>query len=179
MTKTDYSLKRSFLLKFSSKKMVSLFWTRLNIWCTNLKPQWKKVSLYCTTLNDIFWTGCASAKKLISHLLTQHLMQKPENHFWKEFSVRFTLLKRMKCFEKDVFSRIRTKKANWYIKNQLNNWFNCLGERKNQISDEIFLCRIKLKKQFSQKFLFFQLLSEKIVVWEAALSKVHYRNCGL
>ena len=138
----------------------------------------KQVSFYCTTQKDIFWTGCASAKQMVLHLPNETLVKKPKNHFRKECNVEITLLKSLKFSEKDVFPRILIEKDSWHIRTQLNSWCNCLGVRKNPISDVIFLRRIKLKRQFSDNFIF-HLPSEKIVVWEAVLSKVHYRKCGL
>ena len=92
---------------------------------------------------------------MVLHLPTQLLVEKPRSHFRKEFNVGITLLKSLNFSENDVFPRIPIEKDSWHIRTQLNSWCNCLGERKNPISDVIFLRRIKLKKQFSENFISF------------------------
>ena len=53
----------------------------------NWKHSWKQVSFYCMTQKDIFWTGCASAKKMISHLPTQHFCRNGKTNFEKNLTL--------------------------------------------------------------------------------------------
>ena len=91
---------------------------------------------------------------MVLHLPSEPLVKKRKNHFRKDFNVEITQLKSLKFSENDVSPRIPIEKDSWHIITQLNSWCTCLGERKNPISDVIFLRRIKLKRQFPDNFIF-------------------------
>ena len=84
--------------------------------------------------------------------------QKP---FLKIQSRSIQIAQKKKIFRKRHFHKNPYRKDSWYIKTQLNSWCNCLRERKNPISHEIFLRRNKPKRQFSGNF-----ISSSVVFWK-------------
>ena len=52
------------------------------------------------------------------------------------------------------FSQIRVKNDYLHLRPHLNNWYECLGDPKDPIWDQIQLLRVKPKRQFSENVIF-------------------------
>ena len=100
----------------------------------------------------------------------------PENHFWKEVNVNFTLLKSIKFSEEDVLPKIGIVKDSLHIITRFSIWCNCLGERESYLLWNISSSHQAEKDSFLKFSNRFQFPAEKIVVWKAVLSKVHYKR---
>ena len=142
----------------------------------NWKHSWKKVNFYCMTQKDISWTGCASAKKMISHLPTQHFCRIQKTIFENNLTLA-SLCWKASSFPKKSFFQGSVSSKIVYTSKLISKFDAMVWVSVKTICYELFLRRIKLRKKDFWKFqIVFSLLRKRSLSEKLCFQKVSTKD---